>query len=659
MKRVDFDPNGERNPQNRGKSAFVRISWEEATNLVASEIKRAKAVGPGAIAVDHGSHHQWGNLGHYLSAFNRFWNIVGATKLMHTPDSWEGWFWGAMHHWGNSLRLGCPEFYGTVEDCLKEAEMIVFWSSDPDTTYGFEGTQAARVGPATRHQDGPHRPSPQPHGRPRGRQVDRTEAGHRRGPSRRRSVTSGSRKASTTRSSWPSAPTVSMNGRPTSWARPTARPKTPEWQEAETGVPARDVRALAREWGSKKTYLGAGSWGVGVGGACRTATGMQWARMMTILAAMQGWGRAWRQLRQSAVRLAARLQFLFPGLRRGLVLGRAGLRRERGQQLPAHAPHRDHELGAAEHPADVAARGDRQRQGLGLPHRRRRRCRASSSRSTTRRRATCPCEMIYKYGSQRPSARWWIREPLGDDVPEPEASQFVVNQSVWKEGETTVLPTSSCPPARCSRSWDIGEWYNVGAGYVHHMFSMNNHRVISLQHKCIEPLGESKSDYDIFLAISAEARDLGAPCTRRAAPPSSTGASGCSTPPIMAKHTTWRKFLKKGYFVVPSDPEPPPGKPTAKPVVLRGPQEGHAGAVPAAVGLREGQLRRRDCRRRQASSSSSPSTLKKIRRPGPAAAQPVHAARTRTRNGHPGARGVSRCSCRLAPLPLPVPPHGR
>ena len=31
-----------------------------------------------------------------------------------------------------------PEFYGTVEDCLKEAEMIVFWSSDPDTTYGFQ-----------------------------------------------------------------------------------------------------------------------------------------------------------------------------------------------------------------------------------------------------------------------------------------------------------------------------------------------------------------------------------------------------------------------------------------------------------------------------------------------------------------------------------------
>ncbi len=37
MKRVDFDPNGERNPQNRGKSGYERISWEEALDIVSSE----------------------------------------------------------------------------------------------------------------------------------------------------------------------------------------------------------------------------------------------------------------------------------------------------------------------------------------------------------------------------------------------------------------------------------------------------------------------------------------------------------------------------------------------------------------------------------------------------------------------------------------------
>ena len=42
MKRADFDPNGERNPRNRGKSEYVRISWEEAINIVTDEIKRQK-----------------------------------------------------------------------------------------------------------------------------------------------------------------------------------------------------------------------------------------------------------------------------------------------------------------------------------------------------------------------------------------------------------------------------------------------------------------------------------------------------------------------------------------------------------------------------------------------------------------------------------------
>ena len=69
MKRVDFDPAGERNPQNRGISGYVRISWEEALEIVSSEIKRQKRLyGPGSIAIQTGSHHQWGNVGYYLSA---------------------------------------------------------------------------------------------------------------------------------------------------------------------------------------------------------------------------------------------------------------------------------------------------------------------------------------------------------------------------------------------------------------------------------------------------------------------------------------------------------------------------------------------------------------------------------------------------------------
>ena len=146
MKRVDFDPAGNRNPGTRGSAGYVRISWDEATRIVTDEIKRIKLRhGPAAITFNHPSHHTWGNVGYWLSAMFRFANAIGHTKINHNPDSWEGWYWGAMHHWGNTLRLGGGEPYGTVEDLLKEAEMVVFWSSDPEATSGIYGGQEGTV----------------------------------------------------------------------------------------------------------------------------------------------------------------------------------------------------------------------------------------------------------------------------------------------------------------------------------------------------------------------------------------------------------------------------------------------------------------------------------------------------------------------------------
>ena len=51
MKRKHFDPKGERHPELRGKDEYVRISWDEALDLVAGEIKRIRETyGPAAIA---------------------------------------------------------------------------------------------------------------------------------------------------------------------------------------------------------------------------------------------------------------------------------------------------------------------------------------------------------------------------------------------------------------------------------------------------------------------------------------------------------------------------------------------------------------------------------------------------------------------------------
>ena len=548
MKRVDFDPEGDRNIQNRGKSEFVEISWEEAIDIVSKEIKRCKAVGPGAIAVANGSHHQWGNLGHYLSAFNRFWNLIGTTKLMHNPDSWEGFFWGAMHHWGNSMRLGASEPYGTVEDCLKEADMMVFWSSDPDATYGFEGTQrrqwAKELGIKMVHIDpymnhtaahlGGKWIAPKPGTDPAFAQalcyVWITEGTYDKEFVEKRT---------TGFDEWKAHVLGESDG----------TPKTPEWQETETGVPAREVRALAREWGRKKTYLGTGGWGCGLGGANRGPTGTQWARMMTILGAMQGMGRPGSNFGNLQFGAPVDMNFYFPGYAEGSMSGDLAYSANSTNNYQ-RMPH----IVTMSTVKQVIPR-------MWLPE------------AITQGKAMgyltavdsvqgqffpvgypspghAPVEMLYKYGSASfgtmvDSNRWV-------NMYQHESLKFVVNQSVWWEGETPYADVI-LPACTVFEKWDIGEWYNVGPGYVHHMYSMNNHRVISMQHKAIEPLGESKSDYDIFLAI-AEKLDLGAVYSEGG----NSELDWCKRAfesSDMAKNISWRKFLKKGYYIVPPEPE--------------------------------------------------------------------------------------------------------
>ena len=92
-------------------------------------------------------------------------------------------------------------------------------------------------------------------------------------------------------------------------------------------------------------------------------------------------------------------------------------------------------------------------------------------------------------------------EDAGHGHHHPLNLKFIVNQSIWREGET---PFSDIILPACTvfEKWDIGETFNCGPGYVHHFYTMNNHRIVTMQHKCIEPLGESKSDYQIFQELA-------------------------------------------------------------------------------------------------------------------------------------------------------------
>jgi trimethylamine-N-oxide reductase (cytochrome c) len=258
MKRVDFDPNGKRNTQNRGKSGYVRISWDEALDMAANEIKRLRRqYGHGVIFNSHGSHHTWGNVGYYLSANIRFMNSIGYTKMVLNPDSWEGWFWGASHHFGYSMRMGTAEPYGQIEDCLKEAEMIVFWSSDPESSCGsyaaFEATVrrqwAKQLGIKMVHIDPYKNATASWLG---GKWIPSFPA--RVLPWRTQLPMSGLRRVSTTKITWKRAPRASTNTVPTYSAKTTGFQNLPNGRRSKPALkPTSSVHSPASGREKKRT----------------------------------------------------------------------------------------------------------------------------------------------------------------------------------------------------------------------------------------------------------------------------------------------------------------------------------------------------------------------------------------------------------------------
>lgn len=148
LKRVDWDPHGERNPQNRGKSKFKRISWNEAATLVAEEIKRIhREYGPYGILHQGDGHGECMTIntphGHPGILLD---HLGGFTLQVRNPDSWEGWYWGAKHIWGQGAQGMMRPADNTVKDTTENGEMVLFWGCDPETTpWGFTGQFASRL----------------------------------------------------------------------------------------------------------------------------------------------------------------------------------------------------------------------------------------------------------------------------------------------------------------------------------------------------------------------------------------------------------------------------------------------------------------------------------------------------------------------------------
>jgi molybdopterin guanine dinucleotide-containing S/N-oxide reductase-like protein len=148
LKRADFDPKGERNPQNRGKSKYVRISWEEALDIVTTEIKRMyKKYGPGAILAQADGHGETRVLHGPHGCQLKLLKILGGCTLQNrNPDSWEGTYWGAKHVWGGEPVGKQRPQDNLIPDIAKNTEMILFWGCDPETTtWGWGGQFVSRL----------------------------------------------------------------------------------------------------------------------------------------------------------------------------------------------------------------------------------------------------------------------------------------------------------------------------------------------------------------------------------------------------------------------------------------------------------------------------------------------------------------------------------
>ncbi len=536
LKRVDFNPNGERHPENRGISGYERISWDEALDIVVSEIKRIQTTyGKEAVTGTRSSHHNWGIIGYHFSVFFRFFYMLGFTIIDNNPDSWEGWYWGASHAIGYYWRLGLPEQYDLLEDCLKNTDMIVHWSSDPDTTRGIYGGQESAIWRLWTKELGIKNVFIDPYN-------NYTACIHADKWLAPRPGTDAAL-AEAIAYVWSTEGTYDkeyVNTHTLGFeaferhilGKDDGIPRTPKWAEGICGIPARVITALAQEWASKRTMLDAFVLG---GGACRQAYATEWARLMVYLQAMQGLGKPGVNIWTTATGAPFNSKIRFPGYahlgidkyaRKSIVRGT--LKNPVSQRLYRH-----YFADAILNPP-IKWRFELSR-GTSLDH---------FHLFNYPEPGKSECHMYYRHGSSfigsMTETNKWVQALKSPKL------EFIVAQDCWWSSETgfsdIILPACT----NLERN-DISTANEIG-GYVWDNSTGTNHRVVVLQKKCIEPLWESRPDYEIYSDL-AERLGFREDYTEGKTP--EDWIKDAFDDSSLPQYITWEEFQKKGYFVVP------------------------------------------------------------------------------------------------------------
>ncbi len=545
MKRVDWDPNGARNQHNRGKSAFERISWDEAATIIANEINRLAPLGADgkrdghAITAITGSHHNWGIVGYKMAPFGRFFGMINYTPILDNPDSWEGWMWGAPHMWGFYWRLGQPEQFDLLQDALKNTDMIVFWSNDPDSTHGIYSGQESNIWRVWLKEMGMKCVFIDPFYNYTAAVMDGTWFAPRPGTDTALAAAIAYTwfKDDTYDHDYVERKTIGIDEfRAYIMGDEDGVPKTCEWAAEKTGIPARRIRALAKEWASKKVALAGGVRG-GEGSACRTAYGTEEARMLIALAAMQGFGKPGVSIWGTTMGAPADYTW-FPGYAEpDSQMGKSPAA-DRKLATEGTIKQRLYRLTYPE--AIIDGQGDFIGDGF---------CGKSIEQQFNHN--TYPIEgkvkLLWRYGGSFMGTMTDTNRYIKLYQYEGEnALDTVINQDCWWSGETPYADIILPACTNLERN-DLGEW-SVGGGYTTHAHIGNNWRIIVREQKCVEPVGESKSDYEIFSLIADK---LGQGQLYTEGKTEDDWAEAYWNLSDLSKRCSWEEFNKKGYYIVP------------------------------------------------------------------------------------------------------------
>jgi molybdopterin guanine dinucleotide-containing S/N-oxide reductase-like protein len=531
MKRVDWDPQGERNPQNRGVSKYERIRWDEALDMIASEMVRIKETyGPTAILnqsdqhgenkVVHGPH---GCMRKLLRLFG------GYTLQVRDADSWEGWWWGAKHAWGcEPVGQQMPQ-KNLLWDISKNTELLLFWGCDQETTvWGWQGQLTSRlsywwtelgikqiyVAPDVNYASAVHGDKWIP-------VLPNTDA------ALYLAIAYTWFKEGTYDKEYLETHAYGVDKfEDYVMGKEDGQRKSPEWAAPITGVPARIIKALAKDWASKRTTLVIGNGGPGIRGPYATEP----ARLQVLCLAMQGLGK--------------------PGCNQAKMIEWGLLDNFEQMSPPApsvltdlHEAYTGSTPSVTNHPSFIPkslvpkAILEGQIDWYG-----------NESEFTTRedqfvhyKYPADGCSKVHMIWTDSPS--WITCWNSGNDyvraVRKPDI-EFMLAQHPWLENDCLfadiILPVNTT-----LEEDDIGS--DIFSGQMNLLF---------IEERCIEPLGESCSDYEVVCRI-AERLGLLEEYTKGRTIPELIRL-GYETSRI-ADRISWEDLQKKGYYVVPPDPD--------------------------------------------------------------------------------------------------------